>query len=238
MIGRLALIGILSAAAVVGNAQQFNWLRDANGRNMEFVQQGGAASKYSYYFQNSYGKTWVDGSSWTLQSGGLLEAVIGIRPGTEAPPPPSQRTYYIHTATSEVDAKWNNLSQQILLGSVLSEQLLPWQTVEGYDEYLIRWAVPELIGNKWLTVVEDQPNGVQLGRSRLVQGTSTLFASDIFTTSTAQGSSESFPNVNLALANPVPEPATVTALGIGVVALLRRRRNHSAAQSGAAGAAR
>ncbi len=36
----------------------------------------------------------------------------------------------------------------------------------------------------------------------------------------------------------VPEPVTVAAFGIGVVALLRRRRNHSSTQSGAAGAAR
>lgn len=224
MTGKLALIGILTTAAVAGNAQQFNWLRDANGRNMEFVQQGGAASKYSFFDGSSYGKVWVDSSAWSIQVGGLLEAVLSIKPGTQTPPLPSQRSYMIHTALTNLDAKWNTLAQQVSLGAVLYEEHLTWQTIEGYDQFLVRWNVPELIDHKWISLVEDQPNTVQLGTSRVVQGTSAQFPTDIYTTSVTQGSAVDFPDVNVSIANPVPEPATIAAFGIGLAALLRRRR--------------
>lgn len=225
-LNKLVISALLAAVAVVGNAQTFTWLRDGIGRNQEFVQQGGAMSKYSYFFNDtSYAKTWIDGTSWTLESGGLIEAVIAIRPGTDTPPPPSQRNYYVHTALSLTDATWDNLAQEITLGPVLSEQRLPWQTIEGYDQFLVQWNNPIAIENKWISVVEDQPGGSILGRSRVVQGTSSLYASDVFTNSTNQGSSEAFPQANLAFANqPVPEPATLCIFGVGLIGILRRRR--------------
>ena len=223
LFSKIVISALLTAAAVVGNAQQFNWLRDANGRNMEFVQQGGAASKYSFFDGSSYGKVWVDSSAWSIQVGGLLEAVLSIKPGTQTPPLPSQRSYMIHTALTNLDAKWNTLAQQVSLGPVLYEEHLTWQTIEGYDQFLVRWNVPELIDHKWISIVEDQPNTVQLGTTRIVQGTSVQGPTDIYTTSVTQGSAVDFPNVNVSIANPVPEPSTLAVLALGGLGLFRRR---------------
>ncbi len=229
---RVALTGMLSAVAMVGNAQAFTWVRDGIGRNQEFIQQGGALSKpqYTKIPIGAYAETWVDCTPLTLQAGGLIEATIAIRPGFGSTALPSARWWRLLTAASLEDAMWGRIEENYLFavpwnGGVLSEQLLPWQTAEGYDEYLVRWSNPVTVQHKWVCVLEEDVNGIEWGRCRLVQGTSSLYATDAYVTSITQGTYEAFPNTNLSFANPVPEPGTCSVLGLGVVAALRVRRS-------------